>query len=87
MGWCVFLLALWPLEALFKGSPDRGPATLTLMLFFGSFFFAVFALGQGIAAIRERSPRLVVATCGLTLAGLQLGVCLGLMVLNVWRHR
>ena len=86
MGWSVLLLALWPFAALFRGSPDRGPATLTLMLFFGSFFFAVFALGQGIAAIRERSQRLAAATCGLTLAGLQLGICLGLMVINIWHH-
>jgi hypothetical protein len=86
MGWLVLLLALWPLAALYKGSPDRSPATLTLMLFFGSFFFAVFALGQGIASLRERGPRLAVATCGLSLAGLQLGICLGLMAINLWHH-
>lgn len=86
MGWSVLFLALWPLAALFKGSPDRGPATLALMLFFGSFFFAVFAIGQAIAAIRERGPRLAAATCGLTVAGLQLGICLGLMVINIWHH-
>jgi hypothetical protein len=86
MGWLVLLLALWPLAALFRGSPDRSPATLTLMLYFGSFFFAAFALGQGIASIRDRGPRLAIATCGLSLAGLQLGVCLGLMAINIWHH-
>ena len=86
MGWSVLLLALWPLAALFRGSPDRGPATLTLMLYFGSFFFALFAVGQATTCIRARGQRLAVATCGLSLAGLQLGVCLGLMVINIWHH-
>jgi hypothetical protein len=86
MAWLVLWLAFWPLAALFRGTPDRGAATFALMLFFGSFFFSLFASGQAAAVIRVRGRRLLMATCGLTLAGLHLGVCLGLVVVNISRH-
>jgi hypothetical protein len=85
-GWSLLLLTLWPLSALFKGSPERSPAVLTLMLFYGSFFPALFALGQAVACIRVRGKRLSLATWGLSLAGLQLGMCLGILFLNIWHH-
>jgi hypothetical protein len=85
-GWAFLLLTLWPLSSLFKGNPDKGPAHAALFLFFGSFFFALFALGQAAACIRTRGKRLALATCGLSLAGLHLGVCLGLVVLNIWHQ-
>jgi hypothetical protein len=85
-GWAFLLLTLWPLSALFQNSPTQGLATFALILFYGSFFFALFALGQAAACIRTRGRRLPMATCGLTLAGLHLGLCLGLLVLNIWHH-
>jgi len=86
LGWAVLLLSLWPLAALFHGYADRSPATFALMLFFGSFFLALFAIGNGAACILTGGKRLILATCGLSLASLHLGLCLGLMVLNIWWH-
>ena len=86
MAWAVLLLTAWPLAALFRGSPDRNPATLILMLFFGSFFFALYAVGQAAACLRMRSRGLTLAIWGLALAGAHLGLCLGLVVLNIWHH-
>jgi hypothetical protein len=85
-GWIFLLLTLWPLSALFRGHPDGSLANFTLILFFASFAFAVFALGQAAAAIRTRGRRLVLATYGLSLAGLHLGLGLGIMALNIWHH-
>jgi hypothetical protein len=83
MGWGVLVLAMWPLASLFRGNPDKSPASFALVLFFASFFFAMFAVGQGAACIRTRGRRMVVATVGVALAGIHLGIGLGLMVLNI----
>lgn len=85
-GWGGFLLTWWPLSALLRGNSDRGQATLALLLFFGSQLFAFFAVGQAAACIRTRGRRLPLATCGLSLAALQVGLSLGLVLLNVWHH-
>ena len=84
--WGLLLLVLAPASALFKGAPNQGQATFALVLFFGSFGAALFALGHAAACIRARGRRLPLATCGLSLAGLHLGVCIGILVLNIWHH-
>src|SRR5271165_448395 len=86
LGWSVLLLSVWPMSALFHGYADRSPATFALMLFFASFFLALFAIGNGAACLLTGGKRLTFATCGLSLASLHLGLCLGLMFINVWRH-
>jgi hypothetical protein len=85
-GWAVLLLTFWPLAALFRSNFSQGSASMALVLFFGSCALALFAVGQASACIIARGQRLVLATCGLSLAGLHIGVCLGLAVLNVWNH-
>ncbi len=86
LAWAVFVLARWLLTALFRESPERGTATFTLILFFSSMFLAIYAIGQAAACIRVRSQSTVLATVGFSLAGLELGVCLGMVVLNLWHH-
>jgi hypothetical protein len=86
LGWGFLFLTLWPLSSLLKGTPSQGLGTWALILFFGSFWLALFALGQAGACIRVRGSRMALATCGLSLAGLQIGLGLGLMILNIW-HR
>src|SRR5262249_15148621 len=86
LGWGVLLLALWPLTSLFRGHAEGGLANFTLIVFFGSLIFPLFALGRAVACIRTRARRLRLATCGLSLAGLHMGLCLGIVVLNIWRH-
>ena len=85
-GWGFWLLTLWPLSFLFRGSPDRSPAVFAGVLFFGSFFFALFAIGQAAACIRTRGQRLSMATWALSLAGVHLGLSLGVLFLNIWHH-
>jgi hypothetical protein len=86
VGWAMLLLTIWPLSSLFRGQPDAALANSALLLFFGSFVFALFALGQAATCIRTRGRRLKVAVCGLSMAGLHLGICLGLVALNLWYH-
>src|SRR5687768_6415881 len=78
-GWSLMLLALWPLSSLFRGQPDRGPASFAAFLFFTSFFFSLFALGQAADCIRMRGQRLSIATWSLALAGTHLGISLGVL--------
>ncbi|MBI3410392.1 MAG: hypothetical protein HY040_18800 [Planctomycetes bacterium] len=83
VGWLVLLMTFWPLSALSQGL-TQGQATAASLLFLFSFLPALCAAGQGAACIRARGRRLTLATCGVSLAGAQLGLLLGLLVCNVW---
>ncbi len=66
-----------------------GPLALLLLfanlgLFAGAVGLAVGAVGQGTAALLVRGPHVWVATPGLVLGGLFLGVLLGLLGLGAW---
>jgi hypothetical protein len=47
---------------------------------------ALFGVGQAAAAIRVRGNRMVLATIGLVVAGLQVGTVMGLVLLVIWKH-
>lgn len=85
-GWFFLLLTFWPLSNLFKGTPERSPANFAGILLVLGALFAVVAIGQAAACIRIRGKRLAIATWGLSLAGLHLGLCLGILFLNIWHH-
>jgi hypothetical protein len=61
-------------------------AVLGALLFLGSPLPATFGVGQGVTAVRARGDRLIIATCGLVLSALHLGVMSGLLLLAQWRQ-
>ncbi len=86
VGWFLLLLTLWPMSTFHTGGSKDHWVLFAGFLFFGSFLPPLLALGQSAAALRLRGAAQKIATCGLVLAGSQLGVMLGLLILNVWQN-
>jgi hypothetical protein len=63
----------------------EGLLALGWMLGLGSLVPACFGVGLGVSAVRARGDRLILATCGLVLSGVYLGVLIGAILLAVWR--
>jgi hypothetical protein len=87
-GWGVLLLTLWPLAGFHDGAPAKHESMVILA---GTFLFfsavpALMALGQAAAALRLRGRHLQVAVVGLASSGAQLGLMLGLLLLNLWHN-
>lgn len=45
---------------------------------------ALMGLSNAASALRTRGDRIVPATCGLVLTGSQIGMMLGLLIINIW---
>jgi hypothetical protein len=58
-------------------------APLMDLLMLGSTLPSAIGLGQGIAALRARGDHMILATLGLILCGLNVGVCIGLYSFRV----
>jgi hypothetical protein len=85
-GWLLLLAGIFPFRILLTGGPSSQLATTAGVLFLGSLLPAVFAVGLAASALRTRKGRLRLATWSMTLAGLHVGLVLGLMVVNVWHN-
>lgn len=89
-GWFMALLVLWPLTSLHSSGAanDWGKwwVYLGTFFFFSSFIPALVALGQCTAALRLRGPQKLLAACGLVGSGAQLGLLVGIIVLNLWHN-
>jgi hypothetical protein len=83
-GWLLFLLGSLPLLAL-QGANGQ-LAILGRLIVLASFIPALFGVGQATAAIRTRGERMTLATLGLAIASTQLGVIIGLALLNRWHN-
>jgi hypothetical protein len=62
-----------------------GLVVLAGILLFASFLPAVFGVGQGVAAVRARGDRMIVATSGLVLSASHLGIMSGLFLVMLVR--
>jgi hypothetical protein len=88
VGWTTALLVFWPLVSLHANAGGFS----SLWVHLGTFFFfsslvpALIALGQCAAALRLRGPQRTIATCGLVGSGLQLGLMVGIVLLNLWHN-
>ena len=85
-GWMILLMTLVPAQSFPKGQVQPTVVFLTYLLFLGSFVPAVFGLGYAIAAVRLRGDFGKLAACGLVAAGSQLGLAIGVIVINVWHN-
>jgi hypothetical protein len=86
VGWMLFLLTLAPLSTFHQPSVQK-------MMIFGVYFFflfsilpSLFGLGHALAALRLRGDYRTLATCGLVCAGSQIGLALGIIVINIWHN-
>jgi hypothetical protein len=85
LGWLLFAAGVAQLWSMREGRGTRDLAVLTVVLFLVSFVPALFSLGQASATIRSRGERVKAATWGLVLASLQLGITIGVILINI-RH-
>jgi hypothetical protein len=80
-GWLIFLLGA--LLAAASGGDNFGLVLLAGLTILASPVPAVFGVGQGIAALRARGDHMILATLGLVLSGLNVGVFIGLFSFTI----
>jgi hypothetical protein len=82
LGWIVVLLSL---AIVLLGRQD---SSITAPLIFGilSLIPALFAVGQGCPVLLARGPYFRFAATGIVLGGLQLGLLLGVLLVNLWHN-
>lgn len=86
LAWGLLLLTLIPLVQLLQSQGGAGAARTAQMLFFLSLIPNVIALGQAALALRVRARRLALAVSSLVLAGLQIGLMAGVLLIHRWHN-
>src|SRR5262245_41880391 len=86
VGWMALLMTLVPYSTFPRGQVQPVMVFSAYFLFFGSLVPALFGLGYAVAAVRLRGDFGKLAACGLVAASSQLGLAIGLIVLNVWHN-
>jgi len=85
VAWGLILLGVLPMLFVRPGNANAsGLVVLAGLVTLTSLLPALFGVGQGAAAIRTRGERMILATSGLILCGIHLGIMLGLMLFAVW---
>jgi len=85
-GWMCAILGAVGAATIAHARANAELATMGGLLIMVSIFPALFSVGQGAAAIRLRGDRMIYATSGLLLSATQLGVFVGLVLLNLWHE-
>ena len=82
IGWAVALLVMTIILL------RRQDMSLGWPLTFGLFSLvpALLAVGQGCPVLLARGPRFRIAASGMILAGLHLGLLLGVVLVNLWHN-
>jgi hypothetical protein len=86
-GWAVILLVFFLIGALIAAG-GVGPVLVGLLVIVGVLaggFIASLGLGQAAAALRMRGNQMIMATLGMILNGLLLGVLLGIFAFGFWQ--
>jgi hypothetical protein len=83
VGWALFGASSFMLFGMREGQGSRDLAIVTLVFFLVSFVPALLSLGQATAVLRSRGQRMVLATWSLVIASLQIGITLGVVLLNI----
>ena len=79
-GWLLVVLGSLP----FLLSQSSQAALWSGALVLTGLIPALIACGLATAAIRTRGDRMIPATCGLVISGLQIGLMLGMLIINIW---
>src|ERR1051325_529043 len=84
--WAALVLTLVPFSTFHTGSVGPTMKSAVYFLFLGSLAPAAFGVGYGISAIRLRGEFAKVAVCGFVGAALEIGLVIGIVVLNFWHN-
>jgi hypothetical protein len=85
IGAFVFVLGLWILYVS-RNDPTSGASAWSVVLMLVGVLPAVVALGQGAAVILKRGQLLNLASSTVGLASSQIGLTIGLALINLWRN-
>ncbi len=88
--WGLALLAILLMAGATAGGleqePNMGLIVVGFLLLLASPLPAVLGVGQGSAAIRIRGDHMILATAGLLLSGLHVGVFIGMFAFALWHN-
>jgi hypothetical protein len=82
--WVVTVFGLILVAVGIQAGMNAGLLLLGMLLFMGGALPAVMGVGLGAAAIRARGSHMIIATAGLVLGGLHIGVLIGLFTFSIW---
>jgi hypothetical protein len=88
LAWAVSFLA-WMVLILVVGAGARGAAGLVVLaglVLLADTIPAALGVGQAVAALRTRGNHMIMATVGLILSGLYIGILVGLFSFSVWQN-
>ena len=85
LGAFIFILGFWILFAS-RNDPSSGASAWSVLLIFLGVIPGVVALGQGSAVILKRGPLLRLASSTVVIASSQIGLTIGLLLVNFWRN-
>jgi hypothetical protein len=80
--WAIFIFAILIVAAAMSGG-SMGLVALGGLVILASPLPAVVGVGQGAAAIRARGDHMILATIGLVLSGLNVGVFIGMLSFGI----
>lgn len=84
-GALLFLLGIWILYSS-RVDPTGGGVAWSLVLIILGIFPCAIGLGQGMAVVLVRGPLLRLATAAVAVAASQIGLTVGLTLINFWRN-
>jgi hypothetical protein len=88
--WLLSTLALFGCAVVVAGAGPGPGALLAGFLFvviiYGNILVAALGVGQATAALRTRGNHMILATVGLIISGLYVGVLVGLTTFSVWQN-
>jgi hypothetical protein len=86
--WVLFLLILTVAGVAARANNGQIPlalASLLLVVLLGALLPAALGLGQAAAALRTRGNHMILATAGLIVSGLYIGLLVGLFTFGLWQ--
>jgi hypothetical protein len=87
LAWGVSLLA-WLVLVLILGAGGKvamGAVVLVVLVLLLDTLPAVLGVGQAVAALRTRGNHMIMATVGLIISGLYVGILVGLFGFSIWQ--
>ena len=86
VAWGMSLVGMVIVAIGVQDGPNLMLAGLGTLIFLAGFLPAGVGLGQGAAAVQGRGNYMILATLGLLLSGLHLGVVIGLLCFSLWQR-
>lgn len=86
VGWVLLLLGCLLLLAVIRGGPNNELRVLALLTILSSFLPSLFAVGNGLSALRTRGEGFRLAVTGIAMGASLVGLLIGVMLVNTWQN-